>query len=235
MIEEWRGRLGAGTRMQQPQIEGIFGPMSRYAQRLPIGTPESLKAFTVERLRDFYRAHYRANRMAVVVVGDIPPAEAERQIKELFAGVAGGAAARPVYPIPPHHRHALRDRVRSRGAGLLGVDHPQAAAARADLDCRLPALAGGRADGADGERAAGRDGAPAGGAVPGRVGRRSDPGAVGAGAGDFGARQRRPDSPGPERHRAGSGAGQAVWLRRRGVRPRAAFDAGAVRADVQRA
>ena len=38
VIEEWRGRLGAGTRMQQPQIEGIYGPMSRYAQRLPIGT-----------------------------------------------------------------------------------------------------------------------------------------------------------------------------------------------------
>ena len=76
--------------------------MSRYAQRLPIGTPESLKAFTVERLRDFYRAHYRANRMAVVVVGDIPQAEAERLIKELFAGVAGGAPARPAYPIPPH-------------------------------------------------------------------------------------------------------------------------------------
>ena len=102
VIEEWRGRLGAGTRMQQPQIEGIFGPTSRYAQRLPIGTPESLKAFTVQRLRDFYRANYRGNRMAVIVVGDIVPAEAERLIKELFAGVPGGAGARPVYPIPPH-------------------------------------------------------------------------------------------------------------------------------------
>jgi zinc protease len=102
VIEEWRGRLGAGTRMQQPQIEGIFGPMSRYAQRLPIGTPESLKSFTVARLRDFYRANYRANRMAVVVVGDIVPADVERLIKELFAGVPGGAGARPAYPIPPH-------------------------------------------------------------------------------------------------------------------------------------
>jgi zinc protease len=102
VIEEWRGRLGAGTRMQQPQIEGIFGPTSRYAQRLPIGTPESLKAFTVARLRDFYRAHYRANRMAVVVVGDIVPADIERLIKELFSGVAGGAGARPAYPIPTH-------------------------------------------------------------------------------------------------------------------------------------
>jgi zinc protease len=102
VIEEWRGRLGAGTRMQQPQIEGIFGPMSRYAQRLPIGTPESLKAFTVQRLRDFYRTSYRGNRMAVVVVGDIAPADIERLIRELFAAVPGGTGARPAYPIPPH-------------------------------------------------------------------------------------------------------------------------------------
>ena len=102
VIEEWRGRLGAGTRMQQPQIEGIFGPGSRYAQRLPIGTPESLKAFTVQRLRDFYRANYRANRMAVIVVGDIVAADVERMIRELFAGVPGGAGARPAYAIPPH-------------------------------------------------------------------------------------------------------------------------------------
>ena len=102
VIEEWRGRLGAGTRMQQPQIEGLFGPTSRYAQRLPIGTPESLRAFTVNRLRDFYRTHYRANRMAVVVVGDINPAEIEQLVREQFRGIAGGTGARPIYPIPPH-------------------------------------------------------------------------------------------------------------------------------------
>ena len=45
VIEEWRGRLGAGTRMQQPQIEAIFGPTSQYSERLPIGTPESLRTF----------------------------------------------------------------------------------------------------------------------------------------------------------------------------------------------
>ena len=34
VIEEWRGRLGAGTRTQQPQIEAIFGPTSLYSKRL---------------------------------------------------------------------------------------------------------------------------------------------------------------------------------------------------------
>ena len=41
VIEEWRGRLGAGTRMQEPQMKALFGA-SRYINRLPIGTPEIL-------------------------------------------------------------------------------------------------------------------------------------------------------------------------------------------------
>jgi zinc protease len=104
VIEEWRGRLGAGTRMQQPQIEAIFGPASQYSKRLPIGTPESLKSFTVKRLRDFYTSNYRANRMAVIAVGDLNPDEIERMIRQRFGPLPGsrGAAARRNFPIPPH-------------------------------------------------------------------------------------------------------------------------------------
>jgi zinc protease len=104
VIEEWRGRLGAGTRMQQPQIEAIFGPASQYSKRLPIGTPESLKSFTVKRLRDFYTSNYRANRMAVIAVGDLNPDEIERMIRQRFGPLPGGrgAAPRRNFPIPPH-------------------------------------------------------------------------------------------------------------------------------------
>jgi zinc protease len=103
VIEEWRGRLGAGTRTQQPQIEAIFGPTSLYSRRLPIGTPESLRTFTVKRLRDFYTANYRANRMAVIAVGDLDPAEIETMIRQRFAAMprTGGAPRRDV-PIAPH-------------------------------------------------------------------------------------------------------------------------------------
>jgi zinc protease len=103
VIEEWRGRLGAGTRTQQPQIEAIFGPTSLYSKRLPIGTPESLKTFTVKRLRDFYTANYRANRMAVIAVGDLDPAEIETMIRQRFGPMprTGGAVRRDV-PIAPH-------------------------------------------------------------------------------------------------------------------------------------
>jgi zinc protease len=103
VIEEWRGRLGAGTRMQQPQIEAIFGPASQYSKRLPIGTPESLKSFTVKRLRDFYTANYRANRMAVIAVGDLNPDEIERMIRQRFGAMSGARGPqRRRFPIPPH-------------------------------------------------------------------------------------------------------------------------------------
>ena len=102
VIEEWRGRLGAGTRMQQPQIEAIFGPTSQYSKRLPIGTPESLRTFTVKRLRDFYSANYRANRMAVIVVGDLDPDEIERLIRQRFGPMPAARGQRTTFPIPPH-------------------------------------------------------------------------------------------------------------------------------------
>ena len=102
VIEEWRGRLGAGTRMQQPQIEAIFGPTSQYSKRLPIGTPESIQTFTVKRLRDFYSANYRANRMAVIAVGDLDPDEIERLIRQRFGPMPAARGERKTFPIPPH-------------------------------------------------------------------------------------------------------------------------------------
>jgi zinc protease len=102
VIEEWRGRLGASERMQEPQIRAMFG-MSRYADRLPIGTPESLKTFTPERLRAFYDDHYRPDRMAVIVAGDIDPEEIEKQIAQHFGGLkARGNTTRATHAIPPH-------------------------------------------------------------------------------------------------------------------------------------
>ena len=102
VVEEWRGRLGAGTRMQQPQIEAIFGPTSQYSRRLPIGTPESIRTFPVQRLRDFYTTNYRANRMAVIVVGDLDPDEIEQLIQQRFGPMPAGQGDRQSFPIPSH-------------------------------------------------------------------------------------------------------------------------------------
>ncbi len=103
VIEEWRGRLGASARMQAVHAKAIYGA-SKYAERLPIGTPEVLKTFTPRRLRDFYDKWYRPDRMAVVVVGDIDPAAAEQFVAKHFSPLKarGPAVDRPVYPVPAH-------------------------------------------------------------------------------------------------------------------------------------
>ena len=110
VIEEWRGRLGAQTRMQEPQMKALFGG-SKYVDRIPIGLPEILKSFPAQRLRDFYRDFYRPDRMAIVVVGDIEPQDVEAQIKTHFAPLAAAAqaGARTPAPIPPHQdtRYAI--------------------------------------------------------------------------------------------------------------------------------
>jgi zinc protease len=103
VIEEWRGRLGAGTRLQQPQMDALFGSESKYAQRLPIGLPDTLRTFKSDRLREFYRTHYRPDRMAVIVVGDIQPAEIEQQIQKNFGTFRStSTVAHLIAAVPPH-------------------------------------------------------------------------------------------------------------------------------------
>ncbi len=103
VLEEWRGRLGAGSRVTDQQLPVLFAG-SRYADRLPIGLPETLRNFPPERVRDFYRTWYRADRMAVVVVGDLPLDEAERLVRQRFGDLPTpqGPAPEVQRDVPPH-------------------------------------------------------------------------------------------------------------------------------------
>jgi zinc protease len=103
VLEEWRGRLGASSRITDQQLPEIFYG-SRYAERLPIGLPETLKAFPPQRVRDFYKTWYRADRMAVVVAGDLPVAEAERLVRERFGDLPTPSGPPPAVntAVPPH-------------------------------------------------------------------------------------------------------------------------------------
>jgi zinc protease len=94
VIEEWRGGLGAGSRLRDQQIPVLFY-QSKYAERLPIGKPEILKAFPASELRAFYTKWYRPDRMALVAVGDTDPVALEALIKKEF-----GALPKPTTPAP---------------------------------------------------------------------------------------------------------------------------------------
>src|SRR5215218_2343445 len=95
VVEEWRGRLGAATRIQQQQVPIIYY-QSRYADRLPIGKPEIIRGAPAARLRAFYDTWYRPERMAIIAVGDIDPAATEQAIRAAFGDLRDRAAAAPV-------------------------------------------------------------------------------------------------------------------------------------------
>jgi zinc protease len=103
VIEEWRGRLGASTRIRDKQLPILFYK-SRYAERIPIGKPEILRNAPVERLQSFYDTWYRPDRMALIAVGDIDAAQLEKDITATFSGLKARApeAAQPDRSVPIH-------------------------------------------------------------------------------------------------------------------------------------
>ena len=103
VIEEWRMGRGAGSRIRDKQFPIIFKD-SQYAQRLPIGTLESLQNFEYESLKRFYRDWYRPDLMGVIVVGDFDEAVIEEQINRHFGGIPNPDNSRPreLYPVPDH-------------------------------------------------------------------------------------------------------------------------------------
>lgn len=103
IIEEWRLGQGAGSRMRDKQLPVLFGT-SRYTDRLPIGTRETLESFRRAELQRFYRDWYRPELMAVVAVGDFDPRSIQALIRAEFAGIPRtvGARPRPRFDVPAH-------------------------------------------------------------------------------------------------------------------------------------
>ncbi|MDP4263491.1 MAG: insulinase family protein [Bacteroidota bacterium] len=103
VLEESRLSKGSFERMSRQYFPKLFNG-SKYAVRLPIGKDSIIKTFKPEALKSFYKTWYRPNEMAVMVVGDIDPAEAEKLIIAHFGKFTNPANApsRPaIIPIKP--------------------------------------------------------------------------------------------------------------------------------------
>jgi len=101
VLEEWRQGLGANQRIQNAQFPVLLKG-SRYADRLPIGTPEIIQNASPARLRQFYKDWYRPDLMAVVAVGDFDKSAIEALIRAHFAPIPASASLkpRPVFTVP---------------------------------------------------------------------------------------------------------------------------------------
>ncbi|MGE5360827.1 MAG: M16 family metallopeptidase [Bacteroidales bacterium] len=103
VIEEWRQGRGADARMRDEQFP-ILLKGSRYAERVPIGTPESIRTFKPEALKRFYADWYRPDLMAVIAVGDFDKAQVEGLIKQYFTPIQNPVKERPrpSFDVPDH-------------------------------------------------------------------------------------------------------------------------------------
>ncbi|MHC9511418.1 M16 family metallopeptidase [Kangiella sp. M94] len=84
ILSEKRARKGLGERLSE-----VLNPISfsgaRHAERMPIGTDETLKSMTAEDLKAFYLKWYQPQNMALIITGDVEP---ENTIK-LFNNTIG--------------------------------------------------------------------------------------------------------------------------------------------------
>ena len=126
VLEELRLGKGATDRMNKVLLPKIFNG-SLYARRLPIGKAEILKSFKPDAIRRFYKDWYRPDLMAVIVVGDIDPKEAERLVASHFSKLVNPANPRPrTYPTIPERKESEAIVVTDREApsNLVTIRYP---------------------------------------------------------------------------------------------------------------
>ncbi|MEW5947059.1 MAG: insulinase family protein, partial [bacterium] len=77
---------------------------SKYPDRLPIGKVERIEKFSSDDFKRFYRTWYRADRMALAVVGDVDSPEVEAKIRKKFSALPAPPDSEPLpaFPAPRH-------------------------------------------------------------------------------------------------------------------------------------
>ncbi len=119
VLGEWRARLPdtASRRFQQSSLERTYGIDSRFAKRLPIGSPELIRTATPSPLQRFYHDWYRPDLMAIIAVGDFDAKAVEQQILHRFGDIPTPKAPRlferpKITAKPTTVVHSIREQIR---------------------------------------------------------------------------------------------------------------------------
>jgi len=110
ILSEERSRAGPQYRILVDELGYLFRG-DRLADRLPIGTVESIRTAPRERLADFYDRYYRPERATLIAVGDFDPAMVEARIRALFGDWRGRGAAGADAPAPAPGRRGPESHV----------------------------------------------------------------------------------------------------------------------------
>ncbi len=95
----------AQMREQAPQLASVVANRVTYGEGHPLaanalGTEASLKAIDAAALRGFWQAHYRPERAALVVAGDLSEAELRALVEPLFGAWKPAGDAATTAPLP---------------------------------------------------------------------------------------------------------------------------------------
>jgi zinc protease len=119
ILEEWR--LGRGARARAAgERDPVLFARSRYAERDPIGLPETIRTAPVAVLKRFYDDWYRPDLMGIVAVGDFEPSVMERAIVDRFSDLRNP------------------ERPRARPSLVVPLEGPTRASVHIDPDLALP-------------------------------------------------------------------------------------------------
>ncbi len=94
ILAEKRERDSADFRAMLAEFSFIL-PATSLPQRFPIGTEEVIRTAPREEFLDYYNTWYRPSRMALVVVGQVDPAQVAPLVAAAFADMTDRAPARP--------------------------------------------------------------------------------------------------------------------------------------------
>lgn len=102
ILEELRLSIGPDEDARVKEIAGLLAGTA-HENREPIGTEASIKNANAEKLKAFYDEHYRPDRMAVIVVGDINAARVAKTIEKEFSDLPwdGMIQPRPYFAVQP--------------------------------------------------------------------------------------------------------------------------------------
>ncbi len=92
VLAELQDQQGPQLKLADATREHFFAGQ-RLAERRPIGTPETLRAATSDKVKAFHRRWYRPENMVVVIAGDGPPETFEKLVKDHFGGWTGQGPA----------------------------------------------------------------------------------------------------------------------------------------------
>lgn len=103
VLDEWRQSAQDVSGREYAAIRRLFLAGTPYDGKDPIGTDTAIQAMTPALLRRFYDEWYRPDNAAIVIVGDIDPAQVVEQITSTFSADTdrGHHTARPTIALDP--------------------------------------------------------------------------------------------------------------------------------------